>query len=478
MKTPITSKMVTAGQKGMSPLKSFTKFPELPPELQLQVWESTIACQPSMHLFDVCVPPRNPDSTLPPTASPPAEPHSGDGSNDEDTGTGLPKGQGAIYLEEVTDTLYLSPLATTTTEDLSSQGTSASAQGARFRADPSMYKFRGSLRTTCFNAAATMQRTTTRGGDTNTIYLGAPSTERGCASVTYDNTRDVLHLRFVPPAFRFPDGSGRLTSPLSAILESVWSQELEGALNRARRVAIDVSQLWPALGARLAGGGEGFGEEQGGGLGEVGGAQGGQVAAGEAGVLDGDEEAEEGQVGDIDDISLLVQDIAFLASTMQHNLEVLYLVDYCAGRCDSHPNRPASLRAHDLMERRDDGLFRALRNGKTWNKEKAREPDVIQGVGIAWREVFDLEKLGWDEKHPGFVFAEMFAEMFAEVVKMQQQDRIGGYDQGDDNGHEKMAFKGVRVLVAEDDETNGGDSPMLLRCDAHGHGPQKGNLDQ
>lgn len=243
--------MVTADHNVMTPLKSFTKFPELPAELQLQIWESTIACQPSMHLFDVCIPPCIPESTLPVAASPTPEPQKGDDSNNEDTGAGLDKGEEAIYLEEVTDTLYLSPLATTTTEDLSSQEEGASTQGARFRADPSMYKFRSSLRTTCFNAAATMRRTTTRGGDTNTIYLGAPSTERGCASVTYDNTRDVLHLRFVPPAFRFPDGSGRLTSPLSAIFESAWSQELEGALHQARRVAIDVAVVagsWVAPG--------------------------------------------------------------------------------------------------------------------------------------------------------------------------------------------------------------------------------------
>lgn len=232
--------------------------------------------------------------------------------------------------------------------------------------------------------------------------------------------------------------------------------------------------MWPDLGSRLADDGEESGEEQGGELGEVGGAQEGQVATAETGLLDGVEEVEEGQVGDVDDISLIVQDVAFLASTMQHNLEVLYLVDYRAGRCESHHSRPAYLKARDLMERRDDGLYRALRNGKTWKKEKTRKPDVIQGVGKVWREVFDLEKLGWDEKHPGIVFAEMFAE----VVKMQQQDCMGGDHQSGADRKENMGFKGVRVLVTEDEEADGEDSSMFLGCDGHGHDPQKGNLHQ
>ncbi|KAH8769988.1 hypothetical protein F5883DRAFT_417039 [Diaporthe sp. PMI_573] len=398
--------MVTAGQNETSSLTSFTKFAELPPELQLQIWESTIACQPSMHLFDVCVPPCVSESAQMTIASPTSESHiddddgdDGNNNNNEDTDTRLSKGGEVIYLDEVTDTLYLSPLSTTTTDDLSSQENST-AQGALFRTDPSMYKFRGSLSATCIDAAATVRRSTTgRGssstsGDTNTIYLGAPSTARGCASVTYDNTQDVLHLRFVPPAFRFPDGSRRLTSPVSAIFESVWSQELAGALHRARRVAIDVSQLWPDLGAR---------------------------------------------------------DIAFLACTMQHDLEVLYLVDYRAGRCDPQPSQPSSLRARDLMDRSDEGLYRALRNGEAWKKEKMREPDVIQGVGKVWREVFDLEKMGWHEEHPGFVFGEMFAE----VVKMQQGNWMGDDEQVGQNTKERARFKGVRVLVAEDEEVNG-----------------------
>ncbi|KAI7785329.1 hypothetical protein LA080_007614 [Diaporthe eres] len=454
----------------MTSLKAFTKFPELPPEIQLQIWESTIATQPAMHLFDVCVPPCVSESTVTTIASPTIDSHM---QNSEETDRS-PSKREAIYLDEATDTLYLSPLATTTTEDAPPPGTEVSTQGARFRSDPSMYKFRADLAATCIDAAATVRRSmptaprsgSDSSGDTNTIYIGAPSTARGCPSITYDNTQDVLYLRFTPPAFRFPDG-GRLTSPVSAIFESVWSQELAGALHRARRVAIDVSQLWPDLWARgVADGGE---QQQGGHGGEE--DDGEHEGAGEGGVgVSEEREEEEEETGDNDDGSLIMQDIAFLACTMQHDLEVLYLVDYCAGRCDCHLS---SLKAQDLMERRDEGLYRDLRNGETWQKEKLRKPDVIQGVGKVWREVFDLEKLGWDGEHPGFVFAEMFAE----VIKMQQGDWMGDDSQDGEVTRERAKFQGVRVLVAEDEQLNGEDNSIVLRCDGHRQGTKKEDHD-
>lgn len=472
----------------MTSLKAFTKFPELPPEIQLQIWESTVATQPAMHLFDVCVPPCVLAAAATTTASQTS------GSDDDDEGAEdtdpAPTKTESIYLDEAADTLYLSPLVTTATEDPAALEDSTPTQGARFSSDPSMYKFRAGLAATCIDSAATVRRAlpatpapgagagdTNTDTDTNTIYLGAPSTERGCASVTYDNTQDVLHLRFSPPAFRFPDG-GRLKGPLSAVFESLWSQELAGALHRARRVAIDVSQLWPCLRPHgVADGEEQQGDDGGEGEAEVAGQE---VDGGEQQVdgdeeeadadeeMDGDEEVDgDEEAGDIDDHMLIIQDMAFLACMMEHDLEVLYLVDYCAGRCDSHPS--SSLRAQDLMDRRDDGLYRTLGNGETWQKEKMRKPDVFQGVGKVWREVFDLEKLGWDEGHPGVVFADIFGE----VIKMQQRDAMGDDSQDAEAAKERVKFQGVRVLVAEDEEVNGEASPMLLRCDGHGHGTEK-----
>lgn len=71
--------------------------------------------------------------------------------------------------------------------------------------------------------------------------------------------------------------------------------------------------------------------------------------------------------------------------------------------------------------------------------DQKRQPDTIHGVGKVWREVFDLEVLGWHEKHPGFVFAETMSE----VIRLQQGSWHG-------EGDKRPTFKGVRVLVAED----------------------------
>ena len=62
--------MVIAGQNGMSLLKSFTKFPELPPELQLQIWESNFEIRGSLFLrgnlknLDLQIPGQNPEWTV------------------------------------------------------------------------------------------------------------------------------------------------------------------------------------------------------------------------------------------------------------------------------------------------------------------------------------------------------------------------------------------------------------------------------
>lgn len=73
-------------------------------------------------------------------------------------------------------------------------------------------------------------------------------------------------------------------------------------------------------------------------------------------------------------------------------------------------------------------------------EEDNRQPDVIRGVGKTWREIFDLEALGWHEKHPGFVFGETISE----VIRLQQGSWHG-------QGNKRPTFKGVRVLVAEDE---------------------------
>lgn len=340
-----------------------------------------------MHLFDICVP-----SSSASVGDDPA-------SNPQDHQS--PK-RDALYLEESDDTLYIDTLNTHDLPDLVVPMTTT--QGARFHFDPSMYKFRDSLRSACIDSADTIQRL--RSTDThtiNTIHLPAGRT------LTYDNAQDVLHLRFTPPAFRFPD-DGRHASPISAMFEGIWSEELASALHHAKRVALDVSQLWPDL---------------------------------------------------ADGQSDLLQDVAYLGCVLHVDLEVLYLVDYCAGRCHG-------AKVSGLMSR-DGELYRRLygycagggggARGDEWDQERRRKPDALYGVGKIWREIFDLEKLGWGERHPGLAFAETFSE----VVRLQQANcvDIDGYE---GRFNRDVKFKGIRVLIAEDEKVDGLDTSMMLSC--------------
>ncbi|KAK7747891.1 hypothetical protein SLS53_001143 [Cytospora paraplurivora] len=339
-----------------------------------------------MHVFDI----RIPSSPAPDGDNPVSGIHDHEPSKTQ-----------LLCLEDPDDTLYKIALETGGT----SQHPMATTQGARFRFDPSMYKFRDSLRATSIDSATTIQKA--KNVDVNTIRL------RTGRAITYDNTQDVLHLRFVSPTSQTPKDARR-ASPISAMFESAWSEELAKALHYARRIAIDVSQLWPDL-------------------------AGGQ--------------------------SDLLQDIAYLACVLQNDLEVLYLVDYCAGRCNS-------AKAGDLMSR-DTELHRKMYchgNGGVssfdkgvWDHEKRREPDVFRGVGKIWREVFDIEKMGWDESHPGFVFAEMFSE----VVSMQQGNCVTDGNVG--AVKRDVKFKGIRVLVAEDEKVDEVDTSMVLSCGCGHH---------
>lgn len=376
----------------MQPARCFPQFPHLPPEIRLQIWESTIATLPSMHVFDI----RQRISPSPAPAPAPAGAIPVPGTQDPAQSKREP-----LCLGELDGTLHIDALETGGT----ARHPMTTTQGAHFRFDPSMYKFRDSLRATSIDPARTIQMA--RNVDANTIHL---PTGR---ALTYDNTQDVLHLRFVPPALPSPKGA-RHAGPISAMFEGVWSEELATALHYARRIAIDVSQLWPDL-------------------------AGGQ--------------------------SDLLQDIAYLACVLQNDLEVLYLVDYCAGRCNS-------AKAGDLMGR-DTELHRKMHchgsggvssfDKGAWDHEKRREPDFFHGVGKIWREVFDIEKMGWDESHPGFVFAEVFGE----VVGMQQGDCVGDRDVGAMN--KEVKFKGIRVLVAEDEKVDEIDTSMVLSCGCDGH---------
>lgn len=48
--------------------------------------------------------------------------------------------------------------------------------------------------------------------------------------------------------------------------------------------------------------------------------------------------------------------------------------------------------------------------------EEERSPDVIQAVGKTYYEVFDLEKMGWSDQHPTY----LFARIMNEAIRSQQ----------------------------------------------------------
>ncbi|CAN8103914.1 unnamed protein product [Discula destructiva] len=247
--------------------------------------------------------------------------------------------------------------------------------------DPSGYILRNILRLTSIDAARAAQRAEAAipAADSATIVLPA-----GAGTVVYDNARDVLHLRCCPSS------SALGCEPLSELFRALWSPALASALHGARRVALDVSQIWPAL-------------------------------------------------AEAEDQQRLVQDIVFLVCTLQNALEVLYLVDY------SQPLGGGRGVAKTLGQGKDSELYWRMNthcgDSKEREAERAREADVIWGNGMVWREVFDLEGLGWHERHPAFVFGQIFEE----VVRLQQGQWLG------DGEKRPPPFQGVRVLVAEDE---------------------------
>lgn len=374
---------------------AFPLFPFLPAEIQLQIWESAAPSQPGMHMhvFDVRAPP-------PPAANRWISSSSHSRSRSRTSSSGKVRKPSASRMRKNAPAACLGQLDGRGGVSLHAfdAAETATAAGARLyaAADPSMYRFRENLRTTCADAAAAADRAQAAVPPEHRAAVELPSGKK----VPYNNATDVLHLRFIttsppqksrssppppPPPRRGADDAmdvdidNSTAAPLSTIFRSLWSRELAAALHAARRVAIDVSQVWPELA-----------EQQ----------------------------------------HKLVQDIVFLVCSLQNDLEVLYLVDYAAPRA-----------ARDLMAR-EGSLYRSLHchGPEVWEREMQREGDVIHGVGTLWREVFDLKGLGWHQQHPAF----LFGEMFSEVVRLQQGNWFG-------EGEKQAVFKGVRVLVAEDE---------------------------
>jgi hypothetical protein len=264
---------------------------------------------------------------------------------------------------------------------------------ARHRYDPSMYRHQQSLSLTSLDALSSSRIGADR---TNTVYLPGPRRK-----VQYDDSKDVLFLRFrdggaatdlsQETLYGASTQSPVALGTVSEVLETPWSPEMATTLQNARRIALDVAETWTPTTME----------------------------------------------------AVLFEEIAYLACCLQKDLEVLYLVDHCPGRC-KRCNRH-QLRAKDLQMRGD--LVQELHEGN--EKEALRTRDVVEGVGKIYHEVFDLEALGWDAFHPTY----MFARMITEAIKSQQRDT------------EADVFKGVRILLAEDDRVQGVDTSMLVDCD-------------
>ncbi len=360
--------------------RRFPQFARLPGEIQLQIWGA--ACpRPAMHVFDVCVP------SLDDSASRTRRAFAGSWDRP------VPEASRARYVD----------FAKTAFLDAFAEQPQPQPEPRAARPDPSMYRWRDTLTRVCGALADAGARRAGRA--VNSVYLPGPDRR-----VTYDNAADVLHLRLnyratpAAPADHHDGDDDReerelragdvdadqdmcqplvlsddasSSSRIGQVLNAPWSREMARTVQAARRIALDVADTWI----------------------------------------------------DASDGPLIIEEVVYLASALHHGLEVLYLVDYgLASR---------GLTAAELQARHGE-LYRDLHEAAdSYEAELSREPDVIHGVGLVYREVFDLEALGWDASHPTYVFARVAAD----AIRSQQRE-----------GPETATFQGLRVLVAEDED--------------------------
>ncbi|KAF7553827.1 hypothetical protein G7Z17_g3343 [Cylindrodendrum hubeiense] len=329
---------------------TFNRFPDLPPELQTQVWEACTA-GPCMHIFDVCFPSR-PSGRV------------------EKAFGRLSDGEGDVRdqqrFEQFKETVFLDCLENGTKKD--------DAMASQYPFDPSMYRYANTLRHTSRAAAWTTNAMSSKDGATTVCLpgrgakLAVPSTD-----VLMLQFRDVAHVAADPEREVFQ-------SCIGPLLRCQWSAELAATLQAARKVALDAVEGWV------------FSPHD----------------------------------------TLGWDEITHLASTLHKDLEVLYLVDNCAGRCGECGR--GDIKAGGLQTR--GSLWKRLEGDADGSPDVDRPGDVIRAVGMRYTEVFDLETLGWHECHPTYGFAFL----------MSNAIRLHQYHGG------QSAFKGIRVLVAEEEE--------------------------
>lgn len=358
-------------------VQSFTRFPDLPAELRLKIWDEA-AAGPSMHIFDVCFPSWRSSGRSERAFQ------SADGTMSRSNHDRWTKYRECVFL----DTIEAGPM------ELARQ-----TSVARHVYDPSVYRMRQTMRLVCSEASAAVERRMRERG-INTVYLPGQNEK-----MQYDNDEDVLFLRFrdggaitdLSHGVIFGEFEASGMNDLTEVLEGPWSAEMAETLRDARCIALDVAETWvpSAVGAVLS------------------------------------------------------EEATYLARCLHQGLRVLYLVDHCHGRCtrcERHGTTSDQLQTRGV-------LYRQLHRQGTYEENDdgavmARTPDVIQGVGKTYREVFDFEGLGWSDAHPHYAFARAMDE----TIRSQQADA------------DMQDFQGVRVLLVEDEVVEGVDTTMLMDC--------------
>ncbi|KAL4946279.1 hypothetical protein BDV06DRAFT_218608 [Aspergillus oleicola] len=384
-------------------MQQFPQFTHLPAELRIQIWKEA-ASTPSIHAFDVCCP--SPSRTR----------------------CSLTRNKSGV-LDHTTSGVYLDQIPLSRSDDTSNPRRDKEGQKKEIKCasglpfDPSI-----SIRYSCSEAFAAVRkqdnlqqmclsRSNPAPGDNNledidfdTVYLLGRG---GNKYIRYNNAIGLLHLRFGPSlptnshmGILDPNGSAEddytlrvFKGSLSNVFLYPWSSGMVSTLQNARMVAFDAADLEPAMPLSML-----------------------RSLAPEA----------------------LKWEVNCLAGRFME-LELFYVVDYSIDRVEheyekSFDSRPKSSPEGSLSRSCGPEGTRCLArklymHPATASAVAARQPDVFYRNGVTYREVFDLEALGWSEESPLFVVLRMLCE---EIWKQQFALLEGSKG--------RVPFQGVRVL--------------------------------
>lgn len=267
-------------------MQTFPRFMDLPPELRIQIWQDARP-KPAIHAFDVRIP--TCDTTQTKEAIEPFRL----ASRKIDI-------VGQVFLDQVIVSRPKTPLPVeTNTETDSQQNASCSVESA-FSFDPSTYLVTDSIQQSCREADWALEfppRSSNRANTTdfNSVHLAAQGRDKW---IWYDNSTDVLFLRF---GSQFPTESGLIVhdpttnsyyytgafkNKLLGVLNIKWSPQFASTLKNARRLALDATEI-----------------------------------EADCAVLR------------VPIPPIISRKVKELASFFRHDLECLYIVDHCIGRC-------------------------------------------------------------------------------------------------------------------------------------------------